>query len=543
MIQFQPDISWIWAFLFAGVILCLLGYLSFKTWNTSLSTNRKLLRITLNAVLSLLLIGLIFQPVWEVSKTTVPSLVFPKGMEKAQIQFWKDSLGIENSGEIDQLKPGANPVYLVGNDYSPENLHQLGDRQIQWIPIRKSGEFEFLEWKGILRKGEIQVVRGNIQVDTLTEISIQFGEEILDQVTLEPGIRDFELNFAAKIEGRNEVRLILNEVQKAEVRFFTKPSQPKKYSLNFSFPDLETRFLSQYLRNQGETVNEEIQVSRDTKIQTPGVEQDTLEVLITDPSQVSARKVKQAIEKGLYILFIQTGEPEKSVQAINKALKTDFSITQSGSGESRILENGAESLPFRFESGFGRSLLLEESVAIQQVGNSKIGLSLLGQTFPIALTGDSLLYGRIWDEILGAMYPAEAQNWDLDAPIFEGFPTQLNLNQEEAESNSVALGSDTLFLSPSLVNPLTTTGEFIASETGWIHLGDSLEIYVYPQAEMKEIFQSGLIHNFLKTAYQSNSGNDTITRKQKIPAWIYLTGILILFTMVWLEPRWDGRGV
>ncbi len=539
MIQFQPDISWIWAFLFAGVILCLLGYLSFKAWNTSLSTNRKLLRITLNEVLSFLLIGLIFQPVWEVSKTTVPSLVFPKGMEKAQIQFWKDSLGIENSGEIDQLKPEANPVYLVGNDYSIENLHQLKDRQIQWIPIRKSGEFEFLEWKGILRKGEIQKIRGNIQVDTLTEISIKFGEEILDQITLEPGMRDFELSFAAKIEGRNQVSLILNKVQKVEVRFYTKTTQPKKYSLNFSFPDLETRFLSQYLRNQGETVNEEIQISRDTKIQTSEVEQDTLEVFITEPSQVSGRKVKEAIEKGSHILFIQSGEPEKSVQAINKALKTDFSILQSGNGENRVLENGAEALPFRFESGFGKNLLLEESVAIQQIGNSKIGLSLLGQTFPIALAGDSVLYGKIWDEILGAMYPPEKQNWDLDAPVFEGFPTQLLLNQKVDEPNSVTLGSDTLFLSPSLVNSLTSTGEFIASESGWMPLGDSLEVFVYPQAEMKEIFQSQIIHNFLKSANQNNSGIDTITRKQKIPAWIYLTGILILFTLVWLEPRWD----
>ncbi len=539
MIQFQPDISWIWAFLFAGVILCMLVYLSFMTWNLGLSTNRKLLRITLNAVLSLLLIGLIFQPVWEVSKTTEPTLVFQKEMEKAQIRFWKDSLGIENESSIDQLKPEANPVYLVGNDYSPEQLHQLNGRQVQWIPLQKSGEFEFLEWKGTLRKGEIQKIRGNIQVDTLTEISIRLGEDILDQFTLELGMRDFELNFVAKIEGRNEVSLTLNGNQKADIRFFTKATQPKKYSLNFSFPDLETRFLSQYLRNQGELVNEEIQVSRDTRIKTPGMEQDTLEVLITEPSQVSGRVVKDAIEKGSFIFFIRSGEPEKSVQAINKALKTDFSIIQSGIGESRVLENGAESLPFRFESGFGKNLLLEESVAILQVGNSQIGLSLLGPTFPIALAGDSLLYGRIWDEILGAMYPPEEQNWEMNAPVFAGFPSGLLLNQKDEETNSVSLEPDTLFLSPSLINPLTSTGEFITSETGWISLGDFLEVYSYAPDELQGVFQSRVLHNFLKSSNQSNSGIDSITKEQKIPDWLYLVGILILFTLVWLEPRWD----
>ena len=247
MIQFQPDISWIYAFLLAGLILCLLGFVGFKTLNSSLSLNRKLLRISLNALLSMFLIGLIFQPVWEVTKPTEATLVFPKEMEKDRIQFWKDSLGIQKSARIDQLKPEANPVYLIGTDYSLEQLHQIRDRRVQMIPENKVGEFGFLEWKGILRQGEIQKIQGSIQVDSLTEISIRLGEEILDQDTLLPGNDDFKLAFAAIVEGRNELTLSLNDVQKAEIRFFTKTTQPKKYSLNFSFPDLETRFLSQYL--------------------------------------------------------------------------------------------------------------------------------------------------------------------------------------------------------------------------------------------------------------------------------------------------------
>lgn len=184
-------------------------------------------------------------------------------------------------------------------------------------------------------------------------------------------------------------------------------------------------------------------------------------------------------------------------------------------------------------------MLLEESVAIQQIGNSQIGLSLLGPTFPTALAGDSLFYVRVWDEILGAMHPAEAYNWDLDALMFAGFPTQFVLNQKEASSNSVPLGTDPLFLSPSLINPLTSSGEFFAPETGWISMGDSLEIYIYPQDEVNGVFQEGMTRDFLKTANQSNSGIDTISRKQKIPDWFFLIGILILFTLVWLEPRWD----
>lgn len=72
-------------------------------------------------------------------------------------------------------------------------------------------------------------------------------------------------------------------------------------------------------------------------------------MLITEPFQVSSRIVKEAIEKGSFILFIPTDEPEKSVQKINKALKTDFSVLQSGSGESRVSDNGVEALPYLFE--------------------------------------------------------------------------------------------------------------------------------------------------------------------------------------------------
>ena len=538
MIQFQPDISWIYAFLLAGLILCLLGFVGYKTWNSSLSSNRKLLRISLNAVLSLFLIGLIFQPVWEVTVATESTLIFPKDMEKGRIQFWKDSLGIEKAGRIDQLRPESTPIYLVGTDYSLEQLHQINVRQVQMIPENRIGEFEFLDWKGILRQGEIQKIQGSIQVDSLTEISIRLGEEILDQDTLEPGNDDFELVFAAKVEGRNELILSLNGVQKTEIRFFTKANQPKKYSLNFSFPDLETRFLSQYLRNQGELVSEEIQVSRDTRIQTSGNKLDTLEVLITEPSQVSGRIVKEAIARGSQVLFIQTAEPEKSVQAINQALKTDFSILQTGS-ENRVLKNGGEALPFRFELGFGKNLLLEESVAILQIGSSQIGLSLMGPTFPIALAGDSLLYGRIWDEILGAMYPAEELNWELNAPVFSGFPSEILLNQKDREANSISFGSDTVYLSPSLINPQTSSGEFIVSETGWLSLGDSLEVFVYPPNELKNVFKNRMIHDFLKSGNQNNKPIDSITKEQKIPDWLWFAAILIAFTLVWLEPRID----
>lgn len=538
MIQFQPDISWIYAFLLAGLMLCLLGFVGFKTWNSSLSINRKLIRITLNAVLSIFLIGLIFQPVWEVTKATEATLVFPKEMKKVRIQFWKDSLGIQKTARIDQLKPEANPVYLIGIDYSFEQLHQISDRQVQIIPENKVGEIGFLDWKGILRQGEIQKIHGSIHVDSTTEISIKLGEEILDQDTLQAGNDDFELAFAAKVEGRNELTLSLNGVQKAEIRFFTKANQPKKYSLNFSFPDLETRFLSQYLRNQGESVSEEIKVSRDTRIQTLGNRQDTLEVLITEPFQASGRIVKEAIAKGSQVLFIQTAEPEKSVQAINQELKTDFSILQTGS-ENRVLENGGEALPFRFESGFGKNLLLEESVAIQQIGNSQVGLSLLGPTFPIALSGDSLLYGRIWDEILGVMYPAEEQNWELDAPVFSGFPSGILLNQKDGEANSISLGSDTVYLSPSLINPQTSSGEFIVSESGWISFRDSLEVFVYPPDELKTVFQNRMIHDFLKSGNQNNQMIDSVTKEQRVPDWLWFAAILIVFTLVWLEPRMD----
>jgi hypothetical protein len=248
--------------------------------------------------------------------------------------------------------------------------------------------------------------------------------------------------------------------------------------------------------------------------------------------------VKEAIAKGSQVLFIQTAEPEKSVQAINQELKTDFSILQTGS-ENRVLENGGEALPFRFESGFGKNLLLEESVAIQQIGNSQVGLSLLGPTFPIALSGDSLLYGRIWDEILGVMYPAEEQNWELDAPVFSGFPSGILLNQKDGEANSISLGSDTVYLSPSLINPQTSSGEFIVSESGWISFRDSLEVFVYPPDELKTVFQNRMIHDFLKSGNQNNQMIDSVTKEQRVPDWLWFAAILIVFTLVWLEPRMD----
>src|SRR5690606_17556526 len=114
-----------------------------------------------------------------------------------------------------------------------------------------------------------------------------------------------------------------------------------------------------------------------------------------------------------------------------KILDTNFRINRTTNEGSRMIESDLESAPFEFEEVIAQKVLFENGFAVQQVGNSKLGVSLLGQTFPVKLAGDSLRYQEIWQKILGAMLPQQAGGRELTQPVFMGMNAEFLVNEEE----------------------------------------------------------------------------------------------------------------
>lgn len=537
MINFEPLISWPWAILIGLILLLILGWQLYLIVRAEVSKGRKILKSGLILLFTFLMLGYIFQPILEFASSDKGVLIYSKEVGKDRISFWKDSLKIKKAQNFRKFDGEGSPIFLLGDNFSQEELWSLNGKELNWISDPQPNQLTFLEWKGMLRQGEVQAIYGKINSEDSVHLKLVSQNHIVKELTAEPNSKGLKLEFPVSILGRNEMQLIASEDTLGIVKFYVYPSKPISYSFQFSFPDPEIRLLSAYLKKQGNRVNEEIQVSRNAKISTSGYSTDSLQILLIDPTQLKDNAVSEAIDSGASVFIMNLSKPEEAIQNINQELKTSFEIKKSSSSESREIGDQLTAASYEFEYRLAQKTVLENSIAIQQIGNSKVGVSLLNQTFPIQLSGDSLRYSHIWNEILGAMTPNQQSNWNLMQPVFQGLDAQLELNKQNYDADHIIIGSDSIYIQQSLVNPFSKTAKFVTNSSGWVSLSDSLEMYSYSPEEWPELKQTKLKADFLKSRSSQINATDAEFAKNKFSDWVWYVLILLSLTLLWAEPK------
>ena len=536
MMEFEPIVSPIFVYILGVVILVLIGILVFRIQKGNFSPRRKVLKQLLNSFFLLALFFFIVNPVWEIARNSDPILIISKDLEKEVLDFWKDSLGVRKVISISDFNSNSDSLILLGKDFPKEFRYALRAKSLNWIIPNSDQELGFLDFKGILRQGERQEIKGRMPLKTGSVLSIsQAGNELEKQV-LERDQDTFQLDLAVSVLGRNEWDIRLDKQLLGTLRFFVQPAERLSYQLQFGFPNPESRTLSRYLIGKGAQVQEEIQLSKNTELLTGKQPLDSVDVFIIDPSQIPDIKIKSQVERGASVLLINLSDAETELKALNKAFGTDFGVSAKAGVEFQDLENGLEALPFQWIASRNQRLLAEDAVAIQQIGNSKIGVSLLKASFPLAQLGDSVGYDKIWDQILGELQPESKANWKVSAPVFENqiFPIEFN---GEDSLPFLDLGSAQYAWSQSLINPNSKQIEWLANESGWQQINPELEFYVNDSADFPMVFAQQERADFLRSKVWLSTSPVISDAKKSIPFWTWGLIFMVLLTALWLEPK------
>lgn len=538
MMQIDPSLPGIWWIVFSTCALLILIFQLVWILKSHVSKNRKLVKCVLNSLVGLSLIIFMMNPSWDSSSSSEPVIIHPKGFSKERINFFKDSLGVKKQSEIQKYQGAGNPVYLIGQNYSVSDLNRLSGKSVHLIPSFEENELAYLTWKGMVRTGEIQKVSGKIKTQNESLVALKRNDQVIasDSVSLED--ENFDLEIPVSIAGRNEFELFLNDSAITEVKFFSTPSPARSYSLRFSFPDPELKTLGQYLIKKGEKVEEQIQISKSSEILSNLNELDSLPILISDIEQLKSRRTSADLKTGVAgVLVLTTHNPELEVRELNNLFKTNFELIKSSAEEYRVLESGIEALPYSFVPKSGQQLILENSIAVQHVGDFKVGISLINQTFPKYLSGDTLSYERIWDEIISEITPDDLENWDFKGPIFSNHFSQIKYNGIYSEKKTVSLGSDSIAFQQDPINELEKRIQFVLPDSGWVTLADSMEVYFYTEQKLRSIQNEMGLADFLKTLNQNDSDLDLGIERKSIPDWIWLAILLVSLGLLWLEPK------
>ncbi|MFC3881766.1 hypothetical protein ACFOSV_16340 [Algoriphagus namhaensis] len=533
----QPIVSPIFAWVFGIVIVIGFGILIALIQKSDLYSKRKAIKHMLHALLTMALLAFILNPVWLSQPSQKPLLVFSEDLGKSEVDFWKDSLSIEKAVRAENFESNENSLVLLGREFSKEFLYSLRANSLDWV-IPEGKEPNYLNWKGVLTQGEVQKIQLGIDLKSGSGMKLfQAGNEI-GEYTVDADQTNFQIEKSANILGRNEWKIVVDEDSIGVLRFFVLPNPPIRVQLQTGFPGPEIRTLGRYLSGKGEKVQEDIQLSKNTGLRTENLPADSVDVFVIDPSQIQNREIQKQLDRGASVLLLNLSEPVKQVEALNKAFGTGFQISSMGPTENRLLENKMEALPFEMVSRNTQRTLFEKSFAVQKLGNSKVGVSLLAETFSLAQAGDSLAYSAVWDSILGELRPDSDENWKLEAPLFQNEFYTLAYNGTDSTSIS-ELKSSGLRRSQSLINPNSTSWEGFKSESGWQKVNETIEAYFYSPSEFPSIYANQQRAEFMRSKAWESTNPENITTEKTIPFWVWGLIFGLILTAIWLEPKFE----
>jgi len=521
-------------------LLILLAIQLLSLWKKNASKTK----IGLNLLLWLSVCMLVINPSWTKSVDTSKILIYSEGISNETIQKTKDSLKI---GEVFSQKElnrrvyenidftsKLGKIYFLGQDASPEILSKLGQNPISWIPYFKTDEIQNIRWKSITRKGEMQEVAGKIELSEPKTIKVKFGHQVLDSLKIPKGFSSFSLNFPTFSIGRTSLNLELDQKLLQTIDFYGIKNQPNNILFILSNPDFESKTLADFLGKSGNKVEIQTTIAKNTLNKVSINESDKTfspDIIITDPSNAGNSLVKKAFTEGNSILFINLENPDLAAKSINQNLGTKWKLKRTSTQENRPISQELTAYPYEFEPSMLQKSVFDYPIAIQKK-TGKVGISLLNETFPLMLSGDSLTYARIWQSAFQALNPSFDNNIEINAPIFQDVKKEILLNSSDWQSK-LSIANDTIKTSQSAINPASSRTTYTFRKTSWQSFQDSLEVYV--EANQSALARANLIKPYLKSDPISADSEQKL--QVNLPEWAWFLIILLILVGVWVEAK------
>ncbi|MCX6215114.1 hypothetical protein [Spirosoma sp.] len=544
-VNWTDPITW---FIVLALTILLVGQLWLIARNQSISTGRKSLRTGLNILLWLVVLGYFLQFEWQRERLATHVLLVGDEVPSAVARQVRDSLNLQESITSRNLKDEYDSLTLIGQRFPTATLTQISQSALQWIPYSEPNSVQSLHWKGVVRQGEIQRVTGRILSSEEALLRIKFGSRTLDSVALHAGVQPFSLQFPAFSRGRTQTELVLGKNTLDTVRYFTRPIEPLTVLFLLNSPDFESNTLAGWLGKQGHTVQVSTTLSKNissnVSINKAGksIDKTTPDLIITESANAVNPTVRKAVADGKAVLFINITNPETESRVINQALGSRWQVRKTGNEATVPVSNGLTALPYRFSESLNQFAVAGYPIAVQRSTRGsagRIGVSLLSETYPLSLSGDSIGYNRVWTAVLARLSSSDKPTIQVNSPVYSGLQQEVLVNNTTGSSQKLFIGQDTVVLIPSPVNERSAVGLSLFRHTGWQPAQDSLALFVNARNRSDPIADRQMVSRFMLAHAQAtlSSLQPSRTTIARVPDWVWLILFLGCFTALWIEPK------
>ena len=504
-------------------------------------------KFSLHILLWLSLLGFVLKPYWDKTTRSGTALIFGNEVPAGVSDQIRDSL--KKAEILNVNKPDFSHIdtlVMIGDDFPSSFFERLmlsknQPQHIQWISFNQAGHIKNLNWKGILRQREIQKVAGVVNENKDGLLKLKYGNTFIDSVLVRSGSQGFNFSFPAFSNGRTLMTLELNGRTTDTLRFYARKLEPLKIRFLLESPDFESRTLASWLGKNGHSVDYISTLSKDMVSEVKINSYGEPDILIVDPQNLGNGLSKKYLEKGKSILLINLENLSTDINLINKSFQTHFQVKADIKDSTK---NASETtLPYHFVVN-NSQIPLSKFPVIAEKKSGIIAVSLLNQTYPMILSGDSLTYGKIWSEIMAGLRPATKSNIDIQSPVYQYIDENVTLNNITPMPDFLKLDEDSIFLSPSAINLTTATATLSSGKSGWVSFADSLELYVGEKSEprYKSVYLADFLRKYkvyqdklqrLKTREKASVG----ASRSYIPEWLWFALILCILIGIWIEEK------
>jgi hypothetical protein len=528
--------------LLLGLLLLLQCGLLFRKHRHS---RRFAVRIGLNVLLWAAIMTFVFKPYFLTDRQSATGLIISKNVPSDFSRQVKDSLVSAEVMQPDKLEDiSSDTLILIGQDFPKDFFARIKKLKkapvVRWIPYFALGQLQALHWKGIVRKGEMQVISGTIKSAEKQVLKVRFGAQTLDSALLVKGLNDFSLMFPVFGFGRTATELVLGDQTLDTLRFFARPDEKLTIRFLLNSPDFESRNLANWLGKNGHSVLYEATLSRDIKSTLNLNKAKDPDLIVTVPASATSPVIKKAVSAGKSVLFTGLTDVVRDLSTINAAFGTGFRAKRISNDDQIALSPELNALPYAFVP----SALQDKSQhypVLAEKANGRIVVSLLNETFPLQLAGDSVGYQRIWNEILALARPVPDSNASWTAPLVKGIQHELRWNNFPKLPASVRIGNDTVFSTPSALNSASVTASFRPFESGWVKVSEPEEAEMYVQ-ETSGFVNALRMEELVKSAKPLNARVADVAKLPaktpiRLPDWAWYAILMVVFAAVWIEQK------
>jgi hypothetical protein len=518
------------------------------------------------------------------NKDSIPANAPVFTTDKALLKDYYKATLIGSVQELTNRKPALKQIKLLGYGLSEEELQQLSGLPISYTPPPAPAGLQAISWPGKLKTGETLNIQGKFKntEDRAVKLVLIGLNTALDSVNVVAGKTiEFQLTTLPKPTGRVVYQLLSisgkDTLAAESIPVEIEPAQPVKVLLLSASPNFESRFLKNWLGENGYAVASRATISQNkageeyfnmAKIGlqhiTPSV-LNKFDLVVGDLSALKSLTAaegnalrQQVTQKGLGVI-IRADSSDKAASWLQRdfpvntvAVKEQLSIPlilQSRKAKTAPLNIDPSYIGYRNNTQILVTDAQNHELAVTALtGAGKLVFTTLNHTYTWLLGGNKQDYAGLWSLLINqsARKLLPVQTWKT-ASAFPTVnePVRLMLQSSVAPSAININGQKVSPVQDPNV-PYELQSTYWPQKTGWqqVNMSNSAPNWWYAYAKqewtsLKNAEKTSNTLKFVRNQLQKSAVTKQIqqTVKIEVPKILFYLILLASCTFLWVERK------